>query len=46
MADRYELPIRVYYPDGARLEAYTSAHGANAFFDSVEAAVLGTPPKP
>ncbi|HQR52042.1 MAG TPA: phosphoadenylyl-sulfate reductase [Burkholderiales bacterium] len=36
LADRYELPIRVYYPDGARLEAYTSAHGANAFFDSVD----------
>ncbi len=36
LADRYELPIRVYYPDGAQLEAYTAAHGANAFFDSVD----------
>jgi phosphoadenosine phosphosulfate reductase len=36
LADRYDLPIRVFYPDGADLEAYTAAHGANAFFDSVE----------
>jgi phosphoadenosine phosphosulfate reductase len=36
LADRYELPIRVYYPDAAELEAFTRAHGANAFLDSVE----------
>ena len=36
LADRYDLPIRVFYPDGAELEAFTAAHGANAFFDSVE----------
>lgn len=36
LADRYELPIRVFYPDAAELEAFTAAHGANAFFDSVE----------
>lgn len=36
LADRYELPIRVYYPDSGELEAYSAAHGANAFFDSVE----------
>ncbi|MBL8530018.1 MAG: phosphoadenylyl-sulfate reductase [Burkholderiales bacterium] len=36
LADRYDLPIRVFYPDGAELEAFAAAHGANAFFDSVE----------
>jgi phosphoadenosine phosphosulfate reductase len=36
LADRYELPIRVYYPDARELEAFTTAHGPNAFFDSIE----------
>jgi phosphoadenosine phosphosulfate reductase len=36
LADRYDLPIRVYYPDAAELEAFVAEHGPNAFFDSVE----------
>ncbi|MGZ8212012.1 MAG: phosphoadenylyl-sulfate reductase [Burkholderiales bacterium] len=36
LADRYELPIRIFYPDAPELEAFVAAHGPNAFFDSVE----------
>jgi len=36
LADRYELPIRIYYPDATELEAHLAAHGPNAFFDSIE----------
>jgi phosphoadenosine phosphosulfate reductase len=36
LADRYELPIRIYYPDAAELEAFTGRHGPNAFLDSIE----------
>ena len=36
LADRYELPIRIYYPDASELEGYLAAHGPNAFFDSIE----------
>lgn len=32
----YGLKLKLYYPDHARLEAYTREHGINAFYDSVE----------
>jgi phosphoadenosine phosphosulfate reductase len=35
LVDRYELPIRIYYPDASELEAMLAAQGPNAFFDSV-----------
>ena len=36
LVDRYELPIRIYYPDASELEALLAEHGPNAFFDSIE----------
>ncbi len=36
LADRYGLPIRIYYPDATELEGYVASHGPNAFFNSVE----------
>jgi len=36
IADRYERPIRIYYPDAAELEAFSAERGPNPFFDSVE----------
>ena len=36
LADRYDLPIRIFYPDAAELESFVAAHGPNAFFDSIE----------
>jgi phosphoadenosine phosphosulfate reductase len=34
--DRYLLPVEVYSPDAARLEAFVGTHGVNAFYRSVE----------
>ena len=34
--DRYVLPINVYLPDTARLEAFVNSHGPNTFFDGIE----------
>jgi phosphoadenosine phosphosulfate reductase len=36
VAVRYPLQIRTYFPDGSALENYQLAHGANAFYRSVE----------
>ena len=36
LADRYDLSIRIYYPDAGELGRYFAAHGPNAFFDSVD----------
>lgn len=32
---RYPVPITVYAPEAADIEAYVAAHGPNAFYDSV-----------
>lgn len=34
--DRYVLPIDVYSPDAARVEAFVRQHGVNAFYNGVE----------
>jgi phosphoadenosine phosphosulfate reductase len=34
--NRYALPLHVYSPDAAALEAYVEQHGVNGFYDSVE----------
>ena len=34
--ERYGLPIAVYFPDAARIEEFTRAHGTNAFYRSVD----------
>jgi len=36
LVDRYDLPIRIYYPDASELEALLTRSGPNAFFDSVD----------
>ena len=36
MEQRYELKVKVYYPDAAQLEAYVNRNGVNAFYQSVE----------
>lgn len=33
---RYGLPVRVFTPDAAELEAFVNQHGNNAFYNSVE----------
>jgi len=33
---RYAVPITVYAPDSADIEAYIAAHGPNGFYDSLE----------
>lgn len=36
-AERYpQLPVTVYFPDAAVVEAYVNGHGINAFYQSVE----------
>ncbi len=32
---RYALPLQVFFPDSAQVEAYVAQHGANGFYDSV-----------
>src|SRR5947208_9513914 len=34
--ERYGLPIDIYTPDAARLEAFVREHGVNAFYRGVE----------
>jgi phosphoadenosine phosphosulfate reductase len=34
--NHYTLPLTVYFPDSARVEAYVAQHGVNGFYDSVE----------
>lgn len=34
--NQYSLPLRVFYPDAAKVEAYVAQHGVNGFYDSVE----------
>lgn len=36
IVDRYNVPIRIYYPDREELETYVHDHGPNAFYRSVE----------
>jgi len=36
LADRYDLRIRIFYPDAAEVEAFAATHGPNAFFNSIE----------
>ncbi len=33
---RYSVPLQVYFPDAAKVEAYVAQHGVNGFYDSVE----------
>lgn len=32
----YSVPLQVYFPDAAQVEAYVAKHGVNGFYDSVE----------
>jgi len=34
--DRYGLPIRVYRPDPAAVDAYVAQHGRDAFYESID----------
>lgn len=36
MADRYSRAVEVFRPEAAAVAGYVSAHGANAFYESVE----------
>jgi phosphoadenosine phosphosulfate reductase len=36
VANRYSLPIKVYFPAGSDVENYVARHGPNAFYESVE----------
>jgi phosphoadenosine phosphosulfate reductase len=36
VADRYEVRIRIYFPDYRAVEDFVTRHGPNAFYDSVE----------
>ena len=33
---RYSLPLKIYFPDSALVEAYVAQNGVNGFYDSVE----------
>jgi phosphoadenosine phosphosulfate reductase len=33
---RYSVPLHVYFPDAAKVEAYVEQHGVNGFYDSIE----------
>ena len=33
---RYSLPLKIYFPDSARVEAYVAENGVNGFYDSVD----------
>ncbi len=35
VSQRYALPLKVYFPDSAQVEAYVAQHGVNGFYDSV-----------
>ena len=34
--ERYDAPLKVYFPESADVEAYVAKHGVNGFYDSVE----------
>ncbi len=34
---RYDIPLKVYFPDSVAVERYVAQNGANGFYDSVEA---------
>lgn len=34
--ERYGIPVHVYFPDAARVEAHVREHGVNGFYDSVD----------
>lgn len=34
--ERYEIPLHIYFPDSALVEAYVAQHGVNGFYGSVE----------
>ncbi|HEX5363955.1 MAG TPA: phosphoadenylyl-sulfate reductase [Gallionella sp.] len=36
LRERYKLPLKVYFPESASVEAYVAQHGVNGFYDSVE----------
>lgn len=36
VADHYDIPLRVYFPQPQAVEHYASQHGINAFYQSVE----------
>ena len=36
VANRYSLPIKVYFPASSDVENYVAQHGPNAFYESVE----------
>jgi len=36
IANRYSLPIKVYFPASSDVENYVAQHGPNAFYESVE----------
>ncbi len=33
---RYAVPLKIYFPDAARVEEYVAKNGVNGFYDSVE----------
>jgi len=33
---RYDVPLKVYFPESQSVEAYVAEHGVNGFYDSVE----------
>ena len=33
---RYSVPLKIYFPDSARVDAYVTLNGVNGFYDSVE----------
>lgn len=33
---RYSVPLKIYFPDAAQVEAYVAQNGVNGFYDSVE----------
>ena len=36
VADRYDQPLRVYFPQPEAVQLYATAHGVNGFYESVE----------
>ena len=36
VADRYSVPLKVYFPDSAAVERYVAQNGVNGFYGSVE----------
>lgn len=37
VGERYEIPLKVYFPDSAAVEKYVAQNGVNGFYDSVAA---------